>query len=227
MWRRSHPPFLTPQGNAGGAWGPSLVPLGIGPYGVDAARRDDVDADIMRGELRSQPAGEPDQAHLGRRDMGPSAATDEGPFAGEEQDAPVTVLDHRLDDRARKVERSIEDDPPDGFPILRRQFRERLVRPDGGIVDQDVDAAKLGQGPRRYRLDLIRPGDIGNNGQRPDAQGLGFTHDGIGLGLVGTGVDNDVSALRSKLQYRRSANIAARSGYQGDFPLKLSHEPTP
>jgi hypothetical protein len=159
--------------------------------------------------------------------MRPSAAADEGTLAGKEQDAPITVLHHRLDDGTGEVQSAVEDNSSDRFPILRRQLGERLVRPDGGIVDQDVDSAELGQRPRRHFLDLVLAGDVGNHGDRLDAEALGFVHDGVGLGLVGAGIDNDVCALPSQPQHGRAADVAARSGYQRNLALKLSHEISP
>ena len=99
------------------------------------------------------------------------------------------------------------------------------MRPDRGVVDQDVDAAELGQRPGRHRLDLILAGDVGNDGECLDPKGLGFAHDGIRLGLIGAGVDDDVRAFAGQLQHRRAADIAAGAGYQRDLPLKLSHGP--
>ena len=101
------------------------------------------------------------------------------------------------------------------------------MRPDRGVVDQDVDAAELGQRARRHRLDLFLAGDVGDDRERLDPEALGFAHDGVGLGLVGAGVDDDVGAFPGQLQHRRAADIAARAGYQRDFSLKLSHRPTP
>jgi len=37
------------------------------------------------------------------------------------------------------------------------------VGPDCGIVDQDVDAAELGQGPRRQGVDLVLFGEVGED----------------------------------------------------------------
>jgi len=100
------------------------------------------------------------------------------------------------------------------------------VRPDGGIVYQDVDAAERGERPRHHRVDLILPGDIGDDGERLDPAVLGCPRDLVGIGLVGAGVDDDVSPFSGQLQYRRTADIAARSGHQGDFPVELTHQRT-
>jgi len=100
------------------------------------------------------------------------------------------------------------------------------MRPNGRIVDQDVDAAELGQRPRHHRVDLILLGDVGNKGERPDPSALGFARDIVGLGLVRAGVDDDVSPFPGQLQYSRAADIAAGAGYQSDFPLELTHQHT-
>src|SRR5438132_5911643 len=83
---------LTAQGNPGGARRMATIPFGIVSPGIDAAGRDDVGADILRGEFDGERTREPDQTHFRRRHMNPSAATGECAFAGEEQDAPIAVL---------------------------------------------------------------------------------------------------------------------------------------
>src|ERR671924_2420470 len=45
-----HP--LAPEGDPGGARHPPLVPFGIGARGIDTARADHVDPDVVGGELR-------------------------------------------------------------------------------------------------------------------------------------------------------------------------------
>jgi len=47
--------------------------------------------------------------------------------------------------------------------------------------------------------------------------------DGVGLGLVGAGVDDDMRAFPSELQRRSTSDIAAGAGDQGDFPVELTH----
>src|SRR5262249_15621494 len=103
---------LTAEGDAGCTRRVSAVPFGGGSSGMDAAGRDEVGADVVPGEFNSQRARHPDEAHLCRRYMSPSAAAGEGTFAGKEQDPSVAVLDHRGDDRPGAVHRPVEDDTP-------------------------------------------------------------------------------------------------------------------
>src|SRR5262249_49606986 len=133
---------------------------------------------------------------------------------------------HRRDDRAREVQRAVEDDPPDGLPVLYGQLGEGLVWPDRSIVDQDVDTSELGHCPRRQRLDLVLSGDIGDHRERLDPKAPGLAYDCVGLGLLRARVDTDVRAFSGQLQPRRTADIAARAGYQGDFPVELTHQRT-
>src|SRR5689334_18752303 len=101
---------LTAQGDAGGARRMPLIPFGIVPPCVDAAGGDHVGPNVVRGELGGQPSRQPDQPHLRRRDMSAAVAADKSSLAGEEQDAPVAVLDHRRNDSLRAVKRSVEHD---------------------------------------------------------------------------------------------------------------------
>jgi len=59
------------------------------------------------------------------------------------------------------------------------------MRPDRGIVDQDVDPAELGQRPGGQRLDLGLFADVGENGDRLDPEIPGLTRDGLSLLLIG------------------------------------------
>src|SRR4029077_2475475 len=50
---------LAPQGDAGGARRPALIPFGIVSPGIYAAGRDDVDAGVVVGEFRREGGGAP------------------------------------------------------------------------------------------------------------------------------------------------------------------------
>src|SRR5262245_61047575 len=75
----------------------AAVPLGVGAAGVDAAWRDDVDADVVRGVLGGEATAEPDQAVLGGRDVSAAGAAGEGALAHEVDDAAVVVPGHAVD----------------------------------------------------------------------------------------------------------------------------------
>ena len=85
------------------------------------------------------------------------------------------------------------------LPLLHRHLGEGLVRPDRGIVDQDVDPAELGQCPRRQRVDLVLFGHIGEHRYRLDPAVADLARHRVGLGLVGARVDDDVSAFACEL----------------------------
>jgi hypothetical protein len=100
------------------------------------------------------------------------------------------------------------------------------VRPNSGVVDQDVDTAKLGQRSRRHRVDLVLFGDVGKNCERSDPKVPRFARDRLCLGPVGARVNYNVGAFSREFQRRRAADIAAGAGDQRDFPLELTHQRT-
>src|SRR5262245_16032781 len=152
-----------------------------------------------------------------------TAASGNRSVADEEQNAPVAILDHRLDQRARQVERTIKNHAPDRLPIRVGCFSERLVRTDRSIVDQDVNPAKLGQRAGGQRLDLGLFADVGEYSDRFDPKIPGLTRDGLSLLLIGARVDHDMGAFVGQLQHGRSTDIAPRSGDQRDLPFELAH----
>jgi hypothetical protein len=182
----------------------------------------------VRGEFRSEPASKADQRHFGRRKVGAAAAAaGKRTVADKEKDAAVFVLNHRADQRARQVKRAVEDDAADEFPIRVGEFGKGLVRPDRGVVDQDVDAPELGQRLRRHRLNLILLGHIGDDADRLDPEILRLAHHAIELLLVGARIDDNVRAFSSQFQHRRAADIAAGAGDQRDLSLKPAHASPP
>ena len=74
---------------------------------------------------------------------------------------------------------------------------------------------------RRQRLDLVLFGHIGEDRYRLDPEVADLAHDRVGLGLVGARVDDDVGAFARQLQRRRTADIAAGAGDQGDLPIEV------
>src|SRR5215468_1566144 len=154
-----------------------------------------------------------------------TAASGNRAVADEEQNAPVAILDHRLDQRPRQVERTIKNHAPDQLPIRISCFSERLVRPDRGIIDQDVDTTKLGQRAGGQRLNLCLFADVGEYRDRSDTKISGLARDGLSLLLIGTRVDHDMRAFAGQLQHGRSTDIAPGSCNERDLPFELAHAP--
>src|SRR5207248_6233255 len=136
---------LPPERDAGSVRRTIAIPFGIVAPGVDAARGDDIDPDVVRREFRGKPPRQTDQRHLDCREVSATAAaTGIGSVANEAQDVAVFVLDHRAYERARKVESAVKDNIADVLPILVGQFAERHVRADRRVVDEDVNVAEFG-----------------------------------------------------------------------------------
>src|SRR4029077_13243077 len=93
---------LPPKRDAGVVREVTLIPLRIVASRIDAARRNDVNADVMGSEFRGDPPRHAYQPHLRCRQMsGATAACGNRAVADEEQNAPVAIPDHWLDQRAR------------------------------------------------------------------------------------------------------------------------------
>ena len=58
---------LPAEGHAGGVRQPAMIPFGIVAPRIDAARRHDINPDVMRREFGGEPARHADQPHLCRR----------------------------------------------------------------------------------------------------------------------------------------------------------------
>src|SRR5450631_3098765 len=75
----------------------------------------------------------------------------------------------------RAVERDIEDFAP--FRVA--HLGERLLPPQGCIVDEDIDAAKMFYRQVRHRLHCRGIGDVADMDQRLAAQNLDLARDGV------------------------------------------------
>ena len=109
------------------------------------ARRDRVDEDIIRAELDRHRFRVGDDAALGGVVGAGVAARRETLDRGDVDDAPARLLHHlRRDQLAAHVDR-FEIDRDGAPPVLKRIVQDRPGRRiDGGVVDQHVDPAELG-----------------------------------------------------------------------------------
>ena len=92
-------------------------------------------------------------------------------------------------------------------------------RADARVVDEDVEAAVLGDGRVEERRDLLGVGDVGHHRRRRAAGGAQALGGGAGELLVAVG-DHDGRALRGQLVGDRRAEAAPRSRDHRDAPLE-------
>ena len=122
-----------------------------------------------------------------------------GAVSGEEEHPAKVVLHHGRHHRLGAIECPVQHHPPNILPILLGQVQEGLVGTNGGVVQENVDAAKLVQGHLDHAVNLFLVGNIGQHGQGAAAQGPYFLGNGFRLLPVAAGVDYYVSPLLGKL----------------------------
>lgn len=89
------------------------------------------------------------------------------------------------------------------------------------IVDQDIDAAEVGDCAVDQRLTLVGIRNIGGDGQHP----VGSTQTGRELLQFsgGTCCDNQPSACVMKSNGRRPSDACRRTGNDDDFVAEIGH----
>ena len=83
---------------------------------------------------------------------------------------PVFCVDHRLGGALQAEEHALGVDPVDAVPIRLGQIHDVAEAGDAGIVDDDVDAAELGDDARHHRVDAGDIAAIGLDRQRRDCR---------------------------------------------------------
>src|SRR5579871_4344988 len=150
-------------------------------------------------------------------------AAGKGAVSAEKQDAAIAVLDHRIYYRLGAIDGAVEHHAAHPFPIFDHELGKRLVRPDRGVVDKDVDAAKFGHRLRYHAVDLVLVGDVAKHGERLDALITNLAGDDLGFGLVAAGIDDNMRAFGGKFERGGAPDIASRPGDQRDFSFELAH----
>ncbi len=74
------------------------------------------------------------------------------------------MLLHSRNHGFAQVKRGVEIDVHNLMPFRHRHVRDGLVRPDGGIADQNVDFAKHVKPLRHHIKHLIRIGHVSQDG---------------------------------------------------------------
>ena len=104
-----------------------------------------------------------------------------------------------------------------GVPIRQGHLVERLFRPHGGIVDEDVEAAKALDGRRDQPFDGDRIAHVGQYWERLSAGG----GDGLDGLAITPAIDHHGRTRRGKRQGNGTADVAAPARNQGYASLKI------
>jgi hypothetical protein len=117
-----------------------------------------------------------------------------------------------LQRRGHRQEGAIEDHAQHAVPIGQSHLAERLFRPAGGIVDQDVEAPKARDGGGDQALDGGLIADIGQDRQRLATERGDLASNGIDRALIAPAIDHHGCSRRGQHQSDGPADIAASAG---------------
>jgi hypothetical protein len=109
-----------------------------------------------------------------------------------------------------------------GVPIRQSHLVERLFRPHGGIVDEDVEAAKALDGRRDQPFDGGRIAHVGQYRERLSARGGDVGGDGLDGLAITPAIDHHGRTRRGKRQGNGTADVAAPARNQGYTSLKIT-----
>ena len=184
-------------------------------------RREAVDADPVALAFQRQRLHQPDQRHFRRPVVGlAEVAVQPGRGRGH-HDAAMALCAHRFPDRLAAVGRAHQVHVDHRAEVGEVELGEGLVAQDAGIVDQDVDAAPLGDHAIDHRLHRVGIGDRTLHGARLTAGG----HDlgGHRVGARAEVVHHHACAAPCEQQGVLAAKTAARAGDDGDAASQVDH----
>ena len=141
---------------------------------------------------------------------------------------PLCLLDHvRGHELAAHVDR-FEIDRDGAAPVLQRVVQDGPRRRiDGGVVDEDIDPAELGdRRPTTISPIAVIVGDIERVGMRRSAGRLDFGGDGLGCFGIALEQD-DLGAFGGHLRGDRAAQALAGAGDEADLGVQQSQRGTP
>ena len=177
---------------------------------------------------QAQGAGQPDHPRLGHQVVHPVGRADVPGDAAQRHHPAPFLCDHVGQARLRQVERAVDGNVDHVPPFPEGHLQERLLAALGRIAHQDVDAAQLVHRGLHHAVHGLAVGDVGHVDQRLAAGGLHFLRHLLGGGLVLDRVDDHAGAVGGQRQYRGAADVAGRSGDDGNLAgeragISLSH----
>ena len=139
----------------------------LAPFGLDAAGLDDDDVDAERLDLQAQAVAEGLDGELGAVVPAAERRVDLAAHRADVHDGATALLAHVRQHELRQAHRAEHVDVELAARLVERHVLDGAVGAIAGVVDQDVDAAGLGDDLLDTGAHGVVVGDV--HRQRPDA----------------------------------------------------------
>ncbi|MNG02500.1 hypothetical protein D3C84_855310 [compost metagenome] len=178
---------------------------------VDCARRDRIDRNAITRKLNGALSAEHFDAAFRHAVHDVEISR---PFAMHRRDindaAEIPLL-HIRDNRLHALPVSLKIDVHDAVILFFRIFEPMDIQLQRGVVDQNVDAAKLGRSRIHHADDLSLIGDIRLHGHAQAAERFDLLLRVFGSGIAGIIVNGNLRAASGKLDRDAFANARSRA----------------
>jgi len=129
------------------------------------------------------------------------------------------AVEHRLGREAGEEPDAPDIEVDDVMPLLRGPVRDRFRRRAAGVVEEDVQAVELRDGPRHQPLTLADVGDVGRDDERAAAECLDVGSRLLER-LAPPAREDEVSAVLGQDEGAPAPDAAAGAGDDGDTTIE-------
>ena len=190
-----------------------------GHLGLDEAGADDVDAYVAGGELFGAALAEAYDAGLGGSIVGLVVVARDADDGADVDDGAVSLTPHRGLDGLGHAEYRSEVGVHHAVELFLGHALDGGVVGDAGVVDEDVDLAKIGQHLLDEVLCLLVVGHVAGIAFRRDAEGEEFLFDGNHFLVMCAAAEGHVAAFLGKAKCDGVADAAGGTGDDGGLSL--------
>src|SRR3990172_11357505 len=135
-------------------------------------------------------------------------------------DMPAAAADHRRQYLVRAIDHAEEIRAHDLFDGVKRRFDEGPAHADAGVIDENVDLAKIGDRLFDHRAHLRAVADVAGEHPRHWAGGANIIQRFLKALLRAPATDDGGSSF-SEVAGEAAADAPRRAGDQNDFSSKV------